>query len=76
MGSVRFQMVGRKGFALTRLNPDGYVRVQGERWQAAIAADGAAIERNEAIYVEAIDGLKLTVKACTEDCSCTGTSRL
>ena len=69
----RFQMVGRTGFALTRLNPDGYVRVQGERWQAAVAAGRAPIERNEAICVVAIDGLNLTVKACNEDCPCCGT---
>ncbi len=60
----RFHMVGRKGFALTRLNPDGYVHVQGERWQAGIAAGQAPIEQGEAICVEAIDGLKLTVKNC------------
>jgi membrane-bound ClpP family serine protease len=32
----RFRMVGRKGFTLTHLNPDGYVQVQEERWQAGI----------------------------------------
>lgn len=62
----RFQMVGARGLALTPLNPDGYVRVKGERWQAATAAGKAPIEQGEAIRVEAIDGLKLTVNACTE----------
>ena len=63
----RFQMVGRKGFALTHLNPDGYVQVQGERWQAGIYEKHASIEKGEAICVEAINGLELTVRSCTED---------
>ena len=63
----RFRMVGRKGFALNRLNPDGYVQVQGERWQACIYEEHASIEKDEAICVEAINGLKLTVRSCSED---------
>jgi membrane-bound ClpP family serine protease len=63
----RFRMVGRKGIALTRLNPDGYVQVQGERWQAGICKDQTSIEQGEAIYIEAINGLKLTVRPFTED---------
>jgi membrane protein implicated in regulation of membrane protease activity len=61
----RFRMVGRKGFALTRLNPDGYVQVQVERWQAGIYEEHASIEKGEAICVEAIKGLELTVRSCT-----------
>lgn len=63
----RFRMVGRKGFTLTRLNPGGYVQVQGERWQADIYDEQASIEKDETIYVEAINGLKLTVRPCAED---------
>ena len=63
----RFRMIGRKGFTLTRLNPDGYVQVQGERWQASIYEEQASIEQGEAICIEAINGLKLTVRPCTED---------
>jgi len=63
----RFRMVGRKGFTLTRLNPDGYVQVQGERWQAGIYEEHASIEKEEAVCVEAINGLKLTVRSCSED---------
>ena len=63
----RYRMVGRKGFALTRLHPDGYVEVQGERWQAGIYEEQASIEEGEAICIEAINGLKLTVRPCTED---------
>jgi membrane protein implicated in regulation of membrane protease activity len=62
----RFRMIGRKGFALTRLNPKGYVQVQGERWQAVIADGGAPVAQGEAICVEAINGLKLTVGSCAK----------
>ena len=62
----RFQMVGRKGFALTPVNPDGYVQVQGERWQAGIHDELVSIEQGEAICIEALNGLKLTVRPCTE----------
>jgi membrane protein implicated in regulation of membrane protease activity len=62
----RFQMVGRKGFALTRLNPHGYVQVKGERWQASKTRDHISIEKGESIRVEAINGLKLTVRPCAE----------
>jgi membrane protein implicated in regulation of membrane protease activity len=65
--SDRFQMIGRKGFALTRLNPDGYVQVQGERWQAGIYNDLVSIDQGEAIRVKSINGLKLTVIPCIED---------
>jgi membrane protein implicated in regulation of membrane protease activity len=63
----RFRMVGRKGVALSRLNPDGYVRVRGERWQAGTAEGQDPVEPGEAIGVVAVDRLKLTVKRCTED---------
>jgi len=57
----RFRMIGRKGVAVTNLAPDGYVLVQGERWQAGIAEGGTPIGQGEAICVGAINGLKLTV---------------
>ena len=60
-------MVGRRGLALTRLNPDGYVQVQGERWRAGVHEGQASIDKDEAICVEAINGLKLKVKSCPED---------
>jgi membrane protein implicated in regulation of membrane protease activity len=63
----RFRMIGRKGVAVTCLNPDGYVLVQGERWQAGIAAGLAAIGQGESICVEAVNGLKLTVRPCADE---------
>jgi membrane-bound ClpP family serine protease len=64
--SDRFGMVGRKGIALSRLSPDGHVRVHGERWQAAVADGQVPIERGEPIRVVAVDSLKLTVKRCVK----------
>jgi membrane-bound ClpP family serine protease len=61
----RFRMIGRKGVALTPLNPDGYAQVQGERWQAGIADGQPPIEQGATICVVAITGLKLTVKPCS-----------
>ena len=63
----RFRMVDRRGFALTRLDPDGYVQVQGERWQAGVYEAHASIEKDETICVEAINGLKLKVRSRSED---------
>ena len=63
----RFRMVGRRGFALTRLDPEGYVQVQGERWQAGVYEAHASIEKDETICVEAINGLKLKVRSRSED---------
>ena len=63
----RFRMIGRKGVAVTHLNPDGYVLVQGERWQAGIAEGGTPIGEGKAICVEAINGLKLTVRPCVDE---------
>ena len=63
----RFSMAGRTGVALTRLNPNGYAQVKGERWQAVIQEELAPIEKGETICVEDISGLELTVKSCTGD---------
>ena len=63
----RFRMVGRKGFALTCLNPNGFVQVQGERWQAELAAENPPIKKGTTICVDAIYGLKLKVRSCAED---------
>ena len=60
-------MVGRTGVALTRLNPNGFAQVHGERWQAVIPEEQTPIERGETICVDGISGLELTVKSCTAD---------
>ena len=63
----RFRMIDRKGVAVTNLNPDGYVLVQGERWQAGIAEGEAAIREGAAVRVVGINGLKLTVRPCVDE---------
>jgi len=63
----RFRMIGRTGFTLSRLDPDGHVRVKGERWQATVCEGQSAIGQGRKIRVEAISGLKLTVKPCGEE---------
>jgi membrane-bound ClpP family serine protease len=63
----RFRMIGRKGFALTCLNPGGYVLIKGERWQADVCEGNAPVEQGREICVEAVNGLKLTVRPCAEE---------
>ena len=43
--SDRFRMIGRNGFALTRLSPEGFVQVRGERWQAVVAQEQSPLSR-------------------------------
>jgi membrane-bound ClpP family serine protease len=52
---------------VTRLSSDGYVLIQGERWQAGITAGFAPIGQGDSICVEAINGLKLTVRPCADE---------
>jgi len=52
-------MVGQTGVAETEMAPEGWVRVQGERWRAA--ADGN-IAVGETITVTSVEGLKLRVR--------------
>ena len=53
-------MTGRRCVVVRSLAPHGYVRVDGELWQAT-SSDGVLEEGAEAI-VEALDGLRLVVK--------------
>jgi membrane-bound ClpP family serine protease len=61
------RMIGRKGFALRRLAPEGHVHVQGERWRASVAKGHPPIEKGETIRVDAVNGLNLTVRKSTGD---------
>lgn len=63
----RFRMIGRKGFTLSRLEPEGHVLVKGERWQAVVCEGQSPIEQGREIRVEAINGLKLKVRPCAEE---------
>lgn len=57
-------MIGLKGKAITPLNPEGLVRVQGETWQAASRC-GVIVEGVE-VVIEDSQGLQLIVKTQTE----------
>jgi membrane-bound serine protease (ClpP class) len=58
-------MVGKKGTAITRLNPEGTVRIHFEIWNAKC---DDTIEEGEAVAVLCIDGLILTVQKENSDC--------
>jgi membrane-bound serine protease (ClpP class) len=52
-------MIGMVGVAETGLDPEGWVRVQGERWRAVAEA---GVTPGERITVAAVDGLTLRVR--------------
>ncbi|WP_440997029.1 NfeD family protein [Arhodomonas sp. SL1] len=54
-------LVGREGVAVGRLDPEGWVRIAGERWRARAEGD-AAVEPGAAVVVIAAAGLRLTVR--------------
>ena len=51
-------IVGMKGIVLTPCKPEGQIRVKGQIWKAG-CKEGA--EEGDAVVVEAVEGLKLTV---------------
>jgi len=53
-------MVGSRGKVTSRLDPEGYVRIKSELWEAE-AADGE-IDTGEEVVVVGQDGLKLIVR--------------
>jgi membrane protein implicated in regulation of membrane protease activity len=55
-------MVGQQGIATQRLDPNGYVRVHGELWQAEVIGQDHPAEKNQPVVVQAVSGLKLFVK--------------
>ncbi len=59
----RESLAGKKGTALTRLDPDGMVHVAGEQWSALLAEGEAPIRRGERVVVVQVEGLRLIVRA-------------
>jgi len=53
-------MVGRRCQAVTELDPEGYVKLDGELWIGV--STGCAIERGVEAEIIAVDGLKLMVR--------------
>ncbi|MBI2909083.1 MAG: nodulation protein NfeD [Chloroflexi bacterium] len=56
-------LLGTRAKARTALNPEGFVFVEGERWDA-ISEDGA-VEPGEEVIITKVDGLRLTVTRAT-----------
>jgi membrane-bound ClpP family serine protease len=54
-------MIGVAGIVTRRLNPAGYITVEGELWEAA--AESGTIETGSEVIVTEQKGLKLVVKA-------------
>ena len=53
-------IVGKEGVVEVDLNPEGYVRVEGELWKAA--CPGGDLDKGDIVIVICMEGLKLTVK--------------
>jgi membrane protein implicated in regulation of membrane protease activity len=53
-------LVGRTAFVITRLLPDGQVKVNGEIWRAHSEHD---VPVGETVVVRAVDGMTLEVEA-------------
>lgn len=53
-------LVGRLAVARSRLDPEGFVFLEGGRWRAT--AEGGAIQEGERVRVTEVRGLKLTVR--------------
>jgi membrane-bound ClpP family serine protease len=54
-------MIARRGVAIKRLAPVGYIQVGGELWRAEKIGDGPPIEMGEWVRVKSMEGLKLYV---------------
>jgi len=53
-------IIGREGVIEADLNPEGYVRVEGELWKAA--CQGGVLYKGDFVVVTGMEGLKLTVE--------------
>jgi membrane protein implicated in regulation of membrane protease activity len=57
--------IGQRAIVLVDCAPDGYVRLQGERWRAR-SADGLPLRTGQPVEVQQLDGLMLIVRAAPE----------
>ena len=58
----RFSLLERTGIAVDDLNPEGYIRIRGERWRARAEADRGGIEAGQQVRVLDQEGLTLIVE--------------
>ncbi len=59
-------MVGKIGYAVSEINPEGEVQVAGERWSAELDSHSPAIPGGSRIIVTRVEGLHLRVKTPKE----------
>jgi membrane protein implicated in regulation of membrane protease activity len=57
------RLVGERGVVKQRLEPEGYVLVQGELWKARPAEAGRLLEPGARVRVRAFEGMLLLVEA-------------
>ena len=55
-------LVGKTGYALESLNPEGYIRVNGELWKAIASPEAEAIAKGERVVVHSCRDNRLLVK--------------
>jgi membrane protein implicated in regulation of membrane protease activity len=55
-------LLGRQGIVVRRLAPEGYVRIRGELWRAAISPHADPVENGARVRVIDIEGLTLHVQ--------------
>jgi membrane-bound ClpP family serine protease len=58
--AARFDLVGKRGYALTVLRPSGTAWIENER--VDVVTEGEYIERNRPLEVVRVDGLKVVVR--------------
>lgn len=54
-------IVGKTGYAVSEIDPEGEVQVAGERWSAVLENNRPAVPAGKRIVVTKVDGLHLTV---------------
>jgi membrane protein implicated in regulation of membrane protease activity len=55
-------MIGLRGYASDRLDPEGYIRVRGELWRAKLEKGAVAVEKGQPIRIQGVRGLTLIVR--------------
>lgn len=58
----KHSLVGLKGVASERLDPLGYINVEGELWRAKAEENSPAIEAGEIVEICKVEGITLLVK--------------
>jgi len=60
-------LIGSVGVAKQTLDPEGYVQVRGELWQARTELGGEPIPQGSEVLVRGADGLRLVVRRAKDE---------